>query len=408
VAEARDLRARAALLGHAPLLAQALVEEGAATLAEGRQDKAAEVLWLAADAAAAARDDRLAAEAWVLLVHAFERQSKYQRALDLATVAKAAISRIGNPPLLSARLSQALGWAAMDLGRTEAARDHFRAAILALAGETVTAERSRALYGLGIALRDLGEYAESVARLDEAYAIAADVYGTGHPHTTMVKAYRARALASDGRWGDAETQFLAVVAHNRRFLDASHPKVGYPHLGLAELYLRMGRWNDAERHLAVADGIWQKVYQPTHHEFGVVTVYRGFVLAGKGKHGAAIEMLKKGLEMLEPSLGKTNARLAAAHRAMAESLLALGQVREAQDHVERGLAIYAAGGEEGERGRLFLTLGQVLFRRGAGKAACEAARDAVLRLRAGGAGFVPERQAAEALLRRHRRCAKGA
>jgi tetratricopeptide (TPR) repeat protein len=116
-------------LAHAPLSARAHFLAADAHIQLDHNQQGAAELRKAAELAAAAHDDTLAAKAWIGLLGATGyRLGKYEEAKGIEPAAAAAVMRAGNAPTLVGKLENSRGL--IELGRDEylAAADHFRTA----------------------------------------------------------------------------------------------------------------------------------------------------------------------------------------------------------------------------------------------------------------------------------------
>ncbi len=344
--EAQSLAAEAQTAAYEPLTAQALFQLGLAVLSSGDQKEASRIFADSANAAARAQDDALLARTWVALINSLERQSKYEQVLALEPVAHAAIMRAGEDPYLSADLASAIGWALVDIGRYEEARARFQQAFEATNDQNHDHELARALYGRGIAERELGNYDTAARDLEESLAISQRTVGTDHPQVAMALTHLARVRTSQGQYEEARRTYEEALEIMGTVLEPFHPKIGYPHLGLAELALEQALPDVAEEHLREVEEIWRKTYPPTHHEFGLLGWFQGRLAALRGDHAKALRILEDASARLHETLGKDHPILARIHRDLAASYLERGDTERALTEAATALRTYPVHGRE--------------------------------------------------------------
>ncbi len=113
-------------------------------------------------------------------------------------------------------------------------------------------EYATVLNNLGGGLIGAGQFAEAEAPLREAVARRTAAIGADFQGTLAARNLLGYAQEGQGRWAEAESSYLAVLADRRRVAGPGRPDmyvlrtVGF----LARLYAKQERWPDAARYLA--------------------------------------------------------------------------------------------------------------------------------------------------------------
>lgn len=261
---ARAARARAALeraraLGHVPTLVRALAQHEHAARAHGDRPTAETAVQELAQRASEARDDRLAARAWLRAVTDRSLDRKLVEARTLLPVARAAVARAGDPRDLRwafAAASGAYHVHADEPGPAIAAFDE----ALALAADDV--ERAHARRGLATAVTQRDGAAAGLSVAETAIDAVAEAYGDAHPqvadqlHTTAQIALAAGDLA---RAHALETR--AVAIREATLVPDSHELATSLHT-LGNIVRRQGDLPAARRHFERAIAIWDRNGKP--------------------------------------------------------------------------------------------------------------------------------------------------
>src|SRR5262249_28742087 len=137
--------------------------------------EAEEILHRAVTGADAVGDDRRRAQSWTeLALVVGDPEARSDEGLRLAREAGAVVERLGNPPELDSELRHVLGTIFLRQGKFEEARRHLKQALdvrqKALGSEHP--EVARTLNTLGIALKESGQYEESLGYLQKALQIS--------------------------------------------------------------------------------------------------------------------------------------------------------------------------------------------------------------------------------------------
>jgi len=137
------------------------------------------------------------------------------------------------------------------------------------------------LHNLGIALRDLGDYAQSEQMLRDGLAAQIAELGAEHPAVGNYQKELALALHSLGREAEAETLLRAALAHTEQGYDAQSPEVGDKKLALANVLL-------ARAEVSPARQLYQSVVEVASMPGAGRLRLRALALAGLARDDAAV------------------------------------------------------------------------------------------------------------------------
>ncbi len=329
---AREASIAAAATGHAPAHAEALYWRAVLEERTGSLDDALATTRAAMPLAAAARDDRLAAQLAVMhLNFVGYRRQRPDEAAPLQALTEAAVARAGAPLELRAELANTRGLVAIGAGDLEAA-----APILASAVELYTALHGRAhpkvagaranraialdelgrhaeaaeefrasrdLYAealgprhprvgaasnsLGISLDALGRHAEALAAMRAGLAILRAAHGDDHTDVASAMATLAATLEPDDP-GEALALFAQALAIRARVLGPSHPRTAMTLVAYGGLLVGLGRDAEARTALERAQAIYEDVLDADHPERAPLLLHLGVLANRRGDHRAAL------------------------------------------------------------------------------------------------------------------------
>jgi len=238
-------------VGYAPLLAEALAAAGFLETECGDLQEGERLLKQAFWRAGEARDDRVAAEAAVLVVQTVgERLGQLDQAEEWAEHARAVIGRLGGDRRLEAWLRSGTGAALYHAGRLEEALAESRRA-LALKREMYGEENQdvgRSLNNVAAALNDLGRHEEARLAQEQALATFQRTLGPAHPLVALALGNLGEMLDALGRHAEA----LAAFAHALEIwarVGAGDFYRAFAVMGLGQSFLAEGRPAEARPHL---------------------------------------------------------------------------------------------------------------------------------------------------------------
>lgn len=367
-----------------PLTAEALVLAAELHDAAGEPFAAEQTLHAAIRSASAGTRDDLLAQAWIDLMHVAGLQlGRFAEAKDWGRVADAAVVRVGDPPLLRARLLAGEGALLKAAGAYAPALAKFRAA-LALQEQVLPADdprladswtnvgnasrelgdfagalecHERALdlrlraFGpdhpevaqahnhLGFALADLGRHAEALEQHTRALEIVREALPPGHPVAATIEMSMGSARTQAGDLPAARAHYEAVLQAWTRTLGPAHPDLALIHYNLGALAFRSGDIDEALTQARLAVAIFERVFGPEHPPLAGALELVGMCLDRRGEPALALAMYRRAMAIRTAHLPPDHADLAHSHSNLASALYALGRRDEALSHDLEALAI---------------------------------------------------------------------
>ena len=224
---AREIVDEAERLGHAPLLAEALVLLGIAELACGDYPGSASTLLRGYSVAEVARHDRTAGEAAIRLVYLHgERLHDLARAQTWADVADAKLRRLGDDdPALRLRLVFNVASALLDAGQLKDSELRFREA-MALAEQRRDIDPGFyviALNALATLEMDRGDLTAAEPLLRRSLALREAALGPAHPQVGVALHNLALVLYHRREFPAAAAMFRRALEVRERSLGGDHP-----------------------------------------------------------------------------------------------------------------------------------------------------------------------------------------
>ena len=181
---AREALEQAEQIDYEPVLAEALLTLGEAEYWVGDAEQAEKTLLAALTAAAAGRDDEVAARAWPWLVWTVGYgQRRPEHGLRLIGPAEAAVLRAGNDEVLRADLLDYSGVFQRRLGQTEEAENRMLAA-LEIRERVLGSDDVRVIWSLnnlGNLYKQTGDLERALRFQDRAYEARRRIFGERHP-----------------------------------------------------------------------------------------------------------------------------------------------------------------------------------------------------------------------------------
>ena len=334
-------RAQADATGWSQVRAEAALAEGQA-LSDLELASAVQVLIEAARLGGEARDDRLAAEAQIDLVHHLSEAARDPAAALLAAdLAEGVLLRAGDDPRLRVQLLRFRGTALLGQNRTRdaaamftAARDRAAAALGARDWETMTnvAELARVAEAEG-------DYAEARRLGDEVVAAAIERFGPDHPRVASL--LNNLAIAVD-EGGDHE----AAIGYHRRALvikdkvlgpDSASTATTLNNLGILEIMF--GHLDDGQARLERALGIRERLLGPDHPFVANTLDNLAVAHRMRGHNAEALALLDRALAIGTRTYGSNHASVAPTLVKIGTTWSASGDEVRAGDYYRRALAI---------------------------------------------------------------------
>jgi tetratricopeptide (TPR) repeat protein/predicted Ser/Thr protein kinase len=340
VAGAATARAR----GWDALAAEALRVLGEARQARGAGAAAEDAYYQSLWAAEAARDDRLAAQAWIrltwLLADDLARPVEARRAADHA---RAAIARVGgDDPRLADDAAVSAAIAARAAGEFTAASEGLRAAVTSLAAHA-DADDPRLLAAIrlyGRSLHDRGEFAAAAAEYRRAIAVAERSLGAEHPALADLANNLGTTLIDLRDPDGAEPELRRALAIDLRVYGPVHLSTAAAFTNLANLAQLRGDNAEAERRYRAALQVYAAL--PRHPDAAKVAYNFGMVLIVSQRPAEALRQFEFALETQRRTLGADHPDAGAFLTGIGVSLAELGRFAEAVPPLEAAVALFEA------------------------------------------------------------------
>ena len=329
--------------GWRPLIAEAALEAGMLSVQAGKLDDGERLLLDAAWFAEASRHDRVAAEAWTVLVFAaVQRGTELERADAWAGRADAAIERIGGDRDLRARLYNHLGAVAYLRGDYPAARAQWERA-LAEAKAFLPVDHpdvARVENNLGIVADTVGDAAVAEAHYQRAIAAWQRALGDRHPLV-------AAALTNVGSLRRGRGDLAGAIADYRRAIAIYEAANGPDHPILADPLLNLGNALLPSGDVAGAVAAYERALALRTAAFGATSPQVAQVLASlgaahrqAGELARSIEVLERALAIQREALGADHVTTAITLTALGETLMSRGEPAAARPRFEQALAAF--------------------------------------------------------------------
>ena len=362
----------------------------------------------AIELAAAAHDDAVLADAWILLYHTVgydQAHPDQARSIEQAVVA--AVARSGDEQQRGS-LENARGAIALGTGDYAAAAEHFLTARthLAAALGRQSPQVANSLKNAGIALSEAARYDEARRVLEEALAIRSKLFGPEHPSVGQSVRTIGILLDTMGQPAEALPYFERAAANYRASLPPDDQALGntlsslgvtldnldrspealprhleaiailekkpadnqrplsYAIGNLGVSYLEMERYPEALETFQRALAIQERTLGPDHPSTANMLCRIGTAARRTGDLVAARRYCARSLAVLEKKLGPDHPDCAGALASLVEIALARGRAAEALPLIERVRAIRRRVGAQEDTandGELVFLHGRVLL-----------------------------------------------
>ncbi|HEY3447117.1 MAG TPA: serine/threonine-protein kinase [Myxococcales bacterium] len=324
----RPLEARAALLLGDLLDRTGELAEAEATLSEA--------VW----AAEAGREDVSGAQAASRLTSLVGyRRSRPDEGQRWARHAAALLERAGGDDETQARLDADLGMLLRGTGKYEAALERFQAARARREKLPADPERANALFGVALALRDVGRQDEARQTLETALSEQTALLGPAHPLVAKTLSELSGAEIRVSRLESAETHLKQALAILEATLGPDHIEVGYTVNRLGNLALARGDFAEALARFERTMAIGRVTLQADHPEIAMAHNNLALALTGLGRYAESSEHVRASKAGLE----------ARAHPFLAEVYATSGELEAAQGHCPEAVAEFGRAIAIGER-----------------------------------------------------------
>jgi tetratricopeptide (TPR) repeat protein/predicted Ser/Thr protein kinase len=339
---AADVLTTARELDYPPLVAKAMLLVGELTEQTGDPLGALTLLEEATNAAARARDDRLAADVWITRIHIMANASRANEALEWATPAEVAVVRAGDTPPQRAAWHYALGVSYAAGGRFAEAFDHHSKAI-AVRRTTMTGDHieiARGLDALGVSAMNLGNYEESQKLHEEALAMIERVVGPQHPNVGKILLNLGVALRKQGDPNGAARRFEEAI-------ELWEKNIGPDYLPIASALNNLALVRELELKFDIALAHYERAITLVEGAFGKDTAKIGPMLtniavlhSSQGDMHKAAEVNRRVLAIEIEALGDDHPYVGNDHNNLGDTLYRLEEYDEAEKHFRRAIEIW--------------------------------------------------------------------
>jgi tetratricopeptide (TPR) repeat protein/predicted Ser/Thr protein kinase len=380
VAETRDI-------GHDPLLAEALMQEGRLQYLTGDAEASARTLREAAFVAARGKHDEVVARAWtaLLMTQAVGLGRSDESSDALADVAGAAVERAGGSAELRAELATARGALRNMQGRFDRAEVDFEEALdhQRQAHGEAHPSLGRFYNNLAVAVAEQGDLERSQGYLERALEIQERNLGPDHPNVAVFLGNLALIRAERGEEEQALTMLERAVDIWRRGVTGDHPQLAQALVNLGSIRVRLDDFERGEAAMREGVAIEERLHAE-HPTLAMGLLTLGSLLAERGRADEGLALLERGRAMLETTRGADHpdrvfgqALIGIAHLARGDAAAAIPDLEAAWARREDADSLAARS----ELPRIGLGLARALRDTGSDPARAEAvARDALQRL----------------------------
>jgi tetratricopeptide (TPR) repeat protein/predicted Ser/Thr protein kinase len=351
--EAEDAAAaelgRARDIGYRPLVAETLLALGRATARRAdteHVDAATAHLFDALDIAEGVRDDALAAEIWLELVHLGRRNhDTTERGHAWARRAGAAVERLGNAPRDQGRLAYELGALHYRDRRHDEAERLQRAAVDTFAAvPDLRVSLASAQHQLANTLFAAGKTEQADALYQQARSAMHETLGTGHPYEARLLFDHAQALRESGLLEQARAHLQTALDIWRAAYDENHLEIGKIHLALTDIAQQRGELEQALAHARESLRIHERALGTGDARLADPHVMLGVVAFRLERYDASLAAYRTALDIQVRHLGDGSAKVGVTRLNIAETAIRLGRHEEALRELDQAERILVAAG----------------------------------------------------------------
>jgi tetratricopeptide (TPR) repeat protein/tRNA A-37 threonylcarbamoyl transferase component Bud32 len=286
--------------------------------------------------AEAGRSDRRRLEVLTRLIYAFANNGHPEEARRWGGIAQGVLERVGGEPTQSFDLTLNLGYVALLGGRYQDAWDTFsKARALEAALSPEDPRRAKVSHALGLAALRLGELPKAIELISQSLQRTAELKGPRHPEVAIRHSMLATAYRESGAATQALEHARKALAVRQAALGLEHPSVADDLDELGECLLLVKRYDEALKSFRDAEALKRKALGPDHPDLSYSLDGVGKVLLAQGRASEAIAPLRQALahEDTDPlALAQTGFTLAQAlWQAGTEPEQAREQARKAQE-----------------------------------------------------------------------------
>lgn len=341
---ARKLEPEVALTAYRPLQAELRYLQAWLLHQQGEAEESLRQFEHALQEAEAGRADRQRLEVLTRFTYALANNGHPDEARRWGDLARGVLERVGSEPPAAFDLNVNLGYTALFGGRYQEARDSFsRARALEGALAPEDPRRAKVSHALGLAALRLGDLPEAIAMLGESLRRTEELKGPRHPEAAIRRSMLATAYRESGEPARALEYARTALAVRQAALGPEHPATADDLDELGECFLQLKRHDEALKSFREAEALKRRTLGAEHPDLSYSLDGVGKTLLAQGRASEAIGPLRQALsyENTDPEA------LAQTGFTLAQALWAAGQEPEqARAEAQRSLERYTALGQQ--------------------------------------------------------------
>lgn len=279
-------------------------------------DHANNALWLAQKSKAA----HLEARAWQAIVAAHAARGAFDRALETAGHARAAVDRLGSPPGMEQSLMRLLGIIYTNLGQYELA-DQALARTSELDERLRGAVDSRTLTAIGNLRRSQKRYREAIKAHEDAGRADEEELGKRHPRIGRHYHNIAGIYRLMGKPEQAIPRYETALALERETFGPGHPETALTINSLGLVHLDKGEMAEAEALFREA----LRIFEANDHEDRAVAMHNLALTRIEADPSEALDLLTRAEALYSRTYPDGHERLVRVRQARAKAEAALGK-----------------------------------------------------------------------------------
>ncbi|MFP2931417.1 tetratricopeptide repeat protein, partial [Pyxidicoccus sp. 3LG] len=340
----RKLEPQAALTAYRPLQAELSYLLAWLLHQQGEPEEGLRQFERALQEAEAGRADRRRLEVLTRFTYALANNGHPEEARRWGDMARGVLERVGSEPLATFDLNVNLGYTALFGGRYQEAWDSFsRARALEGALAPEDPRRARVSHALGLAALRLGDLPKAIAMLSESLRRTEALKGPQHPEVAICRSMLATAYRESGEPARALEHARTALAVRQAALGPGHPSTADDLDELGECFLQLKRHDEALKSFREAEALKRQALGADHPDLSYSLDGVGKTLLAQGRSAEAIGPLRQALayENTDPEA------LAQTGFTLAQALWAAGQEPEqAREEAQRARERYTALGQQ--------------------------------------------------------------
>jgi tetratricopeptide (TPR) repeat protein/predicted Ser/Thr protein kinase len=343
-------------LEHAPLLAEALAEQGHSDLVGGSAQRGLELLDEAGRLALASEHPRLLAETWTEV--ALRRATDYPEPLLASTqleLAEAAWARMEVDPRTRSRLAFGRGRLAQLRGEPSRASERYREALALI--EMHETEYPAYL----VALAEVSDGNERFELGEQALRSAEAIFGHEHPSVAAYVYNLAVDELERGRQDEAAALLERAAAIWTQAHRDPHPNLARAHMLLADAAMQADDLDRAEQHARTMATIQAQSLPAEHADHGDPEMLLGRLAALRGDRASALAHARAALQHYERGDDPAAPHVLQMRLDIGASEAGLGELERAEAEFRRVLELAESGPAAG---LAWLNLAELALRQG--------------------------------------------